>query len=287
MQNAIIKLFQGGKSVPTAAHEFLQRGGLDRKGARVLDLVTASGVWAHEMAGAYPTAEIVSLDVRPLTALVPHPRIAFEVYDLYAGIAEPEASFDLVHARQCITLTKDYNFLLREMHRVLKPGGMLIIGEIQFQAFEAHDPSLVLHSSPRHVEAIRLFRSALTSQGLDIAAFDELSSRLDPGHPMWENQFPVSLTKQTQLALRGFHTVMSHIHLVPSGPWPTDEHQRVVGGVALTLFELRCSSLLPIMQIMGYSKADAMVFVDRLLDEVRDPRHRSYAKYKVWWARKF
>jgi hypothetical protein len=58
------------------------------------------------MASAYPSAEIVSIDVKPLTALVPHQRIKFEVYDVYAGIAEPDASFDLVHARQCVTMVR-------------------------------------------------------------------------------------------------------------------------------------------------------------------------------------
>lgn len=54
----------------------------------------------------YPTAKIVSLDMTPLTALVPHPSIRFEVYDLCSGIAEPDASFDLAHARQCIVLIR-------------------------------------------------------------------------------------------------------------------------------------------------------------------------------------
>lgn len=65
---------------------------------------------ALEMAGAYPTAEIVSLDVSPLTSFVPHPRITFEVYDLYAGITEPDASFDVIRARQCIMLVRSTNF---------------------------------------------------------------------------------------------------------------------------------------------------------------------------------
>lgn len=35
-----------------------------------------------------------------------------------------------------IPQTKDYNFLLREMHRVLKPGGILVIGEMPSQSYE-------------------------------------------------------------------------------------------------------------------------------------------------------
>lgn len=60
------------------------------------------------MADTYPRAEFVSLDVKPLVALIPHARIRFEVYDLYAGIAEPDASFDIVHVRQCVALASQF-----------------------------------------------------------------------------------------------------------------------------------------------------------------------------------
>jgi hypothetical protein len=55
------------------------------------------------MVDVYPTATFVSIDVKPLASFPPHERIVFEVYDLYAGIAEPDNSFDVVHARQCVT----------------------------------------------------------------------------------------------------------------------------------------------------------------------------------------
>lgn len=284
--NVITKVCQGDKSVPAAAEELLEQGGLNGRGARVLDLVTSSGTWAHDIVNVYPTAELVSLDVKPLAALVPHPRIKFEVYDLYAGIAEPDASFDLVHARQCVYLTKDYNFLLREMHRVLKPGGMLVLGEIPAQAYEVDNPSVPIHSSPRRVEAIQLMRKAQTAQGVDLVAYDDLSSRLDPGHPMWENQPQDHTTKNDHRTVRGFHTVTTHTHHIPNAPWSTDERQRIIGGLAQVMFEQTWKALLPIMQIMGHSKEDAEAFVDRLLEEVKDPRYRSYAKYKVWCARK-
>ncbi|KAH7335872.1 S-adenosyl-L-methionine-dependent methyltransferase [Rhizoctonia solani] len=282
--NIITRLCQGGKNVPALADELLMKGGLDGKGARVLSLVTNSGVWAYEMASAYPSAEFVSVDVKPLSALVPHQRIKFEVYNVYAGIAEPDASFDLVHARQCVTIVKDYNFMLREMHRVLKPGGLLIIGEMPSQSYEVSDPSIPLYTSPTRAEAITLMRKAHAAQGIDLTAWDEMLYRLDPGHPMWGNNN--ADIKFTDSPVRGFQTITAFTHLIPNGPWPNEESQRVIGAMAKLIFEKAWKALAPMLRMMGMDEAEANGFLARLEEEVKDPRYRSYAKYKVWCARK-
>ncbi|EUC58343.1 methyltransferase domain protein [Rhizoctonia solani AG-3 Rhs1AP] len=281
----IIRLCQGGSIVATAGHELLAQGGLGGNGAKVLDLVTNSGAWVQEMADIYPTTEFVSVDVKPLTAHIPHPRIHYEVYDLYTGIAEPDASFDLVHARICVTLIKDYKFLMREMNRVLKPGGLLIISEIPSQAYEVEKPSEPLHSSPTRVRALGLMRAGLVSQGVDLTSWDEMSNRLSPAHPMWNNE-NLGMKDQRNSSIRGFHNVTTYTHLIPNGPWPTDQDQRKLGALAKILFEQTWRSLLPTMQMMGATQAEAQEFVDRLLEEVANPRYRSYAKYKLWCARK-
>jgi hypothetical protein len=53
----------------------------------------------QEMATEFPHVDFVSLDVSPMTAHIPRENITFEVYDLYAGLAEADASFDMVHVR--------------------------------------------------------------------------------------------------------------------------------------------------------------------------------------------
>jgi hypothetical protein len=56
----------------------------------------------QEMASEFPHAQFISLDLVPMIPHVPRPNITFEVYDLYAGLAEPDESFDIIHARDCI-----------------------------------------------------------------------------------------------------------------------------------------------------------------------------------------
>ncbi|KAG8721383.1 hypothetical protein FRC08_013544 [Ceratobasidium sp. 394] len=74
--------------------------GLQRK--KVLDMMTAEGTWAQEMSQQFPHVDIVSLDNVPLCSHVPRPNISFEVYDLYNGIAAPDATFDVVHMRHAM-----------------------------------------------------------------------------------------------------------------------------------------------------------------------------------------
>lgn len=55
------------------------------------------------MASEFTHVEFVSLDVSPMAAHIPRENITFEVYDLYAGLAEADASFDMVHVRNTAT----------------------------------------------------------------------------------------------------------------------------------------------------------------------------------------
>jgi hypothetical protein len=51
------------------------------------------------MASEFPHVQFVSLDFSPMAAHRPRENIVFEVYDLYSGLSEADASFDMVHVR--------------------------------------------------------------------------------------------------------------------------------------------------------------------------------------------
>lgn len=56
-----------------------------------------------------------------------HPGIRFEVADLHLGIPEPDRRFDLVSAFDVLEHLLDPAAFVREVRRVLKPGGRFII----------------------------------------------------------------------------------------------------------------------------------------------------------------
>ncbi|QRV95859.1 methyltransferase domain protein [Ceratobasidium sp. AG-Ba] len=130
----IVRLCRGGKNVPDSVDEMLRNGGVggDGMGARVLDAVTNSGIWVNEMAEIYSNTSFTSLDIKPLVPHTPHPRIDFQVYDFQTGIMQPDNTFDLVHLWQGVLTTKNFNLLLQELHRVLKPNGYILITEVPF-----------------------------------------------------------------------------------------------------------------------------------------------------------
>ncbi|KAF8597280.1 S-adenosyl-L-methionine-dependent methyltransferase [Ceratobasidium sp. AG-I] len=291
--HTIVRLAYGGTNVSAEIDELLRSGGVSggAGGASVLDISTNSGTWVQEMAIAYPTAKFVSLDAKPLTAFAPHPRIEFEVYNFSTGLIIPDASFDLVHARQCVTLTRDFDFLLREMHRVLKPGGVLMLTELPGQPYEVDDPSVPLRSAPRRAAGIAMFRESWASQGINIAPWEDMSSRLHPNHPLWDNLIPTDALQLGQHhsmsgEVNGFHSINEQIRLIPSGPWLADENQRIIGGLARLMFTHSWRALLPLLMMRGIDPVQAQSIVDGSLEEFMDDRYRSYMKCKVWTARR-
>ncbi|KAF8594782.1 hypothetical protein BDV93DRAFT_577418 [Ceratobasidium sp. AG-I] len=276
--HTMIRLAYEGTNAPSVVDELLRSGGVDKdaRGAKVLDFVTNSGAWVQEMAAVYPTANFVSLDLKPLTAFVPHPRIDFEVYNFSTGFYCADASFDVVHAANCVTLTKDFNFLLREMYRVLKP---------------ASDPSVHLHSAPRRAAGVKMFRQAWEDQGIDLNPWEDMSSRLDPCHPLWNNhlagqRFKFEDGQSSCSAVQGFHSINMQTRLIPSGPWLNDETQHIIGGLARLMHTHVWKMLFPLLLMRGMEPAEAQSIVDGSIEELLDDRFKSYMKCKIWTARR-
>ncbi|KAF5373646.1 hypothetical protein D9758_000601 [Tetrapyrgos nigripes] len=89
----------------------------------VLDLGTGAGLWAISMADEFPRAEVIGIDLAPL-----QPR--FELCDVNQGsIPYPDSYFDLIHARSMHTGISDYPRMIREIARLLRPGGLVLLVE--------------------------------------------------------------------------------------------------------------------------------------------------------------
>jgi ubiquinone/menaquinone biosynthesis C-methylase UbiE len=82
--------------------------------------------------------------------------VTFEVGDVYA-LAEPDDSFDVVHAHQVLQHLTDPVAALREMARVCRPGGLLAVRDVDYAAVTWYpaDPGLdrwlaLYHRVARH-----------------------------------------------------------------------------------------------------------------------------------------
>jgi len=115
-------------------------------GDNILDLGCGNGLLTAELARAVgATGHVTGLDPSPSMLTPAQARCAgFDNVDLLEGTAEkmpfPDRRFDKAASVQVFEYFSDARPALRELHRVLRPGGRLVIGDI-------HWDSLCWHSS--------------------------------------------------------------------------------------------------------------------------------------------
>ncbi|CAO3593838.1 unnamed protein product [Absidia cylindrospora] len=97
-------------------------------GAYVLDVGCASGTWMLDMATEYPASHFMGIDIcDTFPNSIRPPNVDFKLANLTTGLPFPNNTFDLVNIRLFILALKcdEWQFILKEIYRVLKPGGCL------------------------------------------------------------------------------------------------------------------------------------------------------------------
>lgn len=127
------------------------------RGARILDLGCGTGEATLRLAAMFPGAEaVVGVDLMPELLEVARRRedegggiVRFEQGDGFA-LRYPEAYFDLVVCRHVTQMVPAPERMLRELQRVLKPGGWAHVlsedyGMLHFPEREGVDPDRLWH----------------------------------------------------------------------------------------------------------------------------------------------
>ena len=142
-----------------------------RRGERVLDAgcgVGGTAMWLAEAVGAEavgitPVADQVERARRYAAERALGDRVRFEVGD-YRATGLPSGTFDVVWAQESLCHSADKHRFFAEAHRLLRPGGRLVVAEY------------LRHSRPLAPDAERLLHSWLSGWAIpDLATPDEVT----------------------------------------------------------------------------------------------------------------
>ncbi|KAG9126110.1 hypothetical protein FRC07_004846 [Ceratobasidium sp. 392] len=247
---------------------------------KVLDMVTAEGSWAQEMSLQFPHVDFLSLDNVPLAPHTPRPNVEFEVYDFYNGIAAPDATFDMVHLRLAMMHLTNPKDVIRDIYRVLKPGGLFLFADTELDVFDAENPGRIMSDVlPSLCEGFAIMRGALSHQGVAINMGSEVSGWLSPDSDIW-----ASVRSKEPGKSVGFRNVGYKQVFIPAGPWPEDARLKSIGIASGRAWERIWTSMEAPLQMFGKDEADAKRIVQGAVEDINRPGIAIAAKFHVVYA---
>ncbi|MGQ9503192.1 MAG: class I SAM-dependent methyltransferase [Anaerolineae bacterium] len=120
---------------------------------RLLDIGCGAGNMIHHLS-RYGQVRGVEIDARP-AAVARQRGYTVDLGDAGRGLAYPDATFDIVTALDVIEHNQDDLGLLREAHRVLKPGGYLVITTPAFMWLWSYNDVLNAHVRRYDIPTLR------------------------------------------------------------------------------------------------------------------------------------
>lgn len=111
------------------------------------------------MAREFPHATVRGVDLIPCPATDVPPNCSFEIDDIDCGLEHFYGMFDLVHTRLVQVGVKDYPKMINQAAKCLKPGGLAIFIEADFQLYDQDRTTplpMALYEDERTLDDLRL-----------------------------------------------------------------------------------------------------------------------------------
>ncbi|KAF1811384.1 S-adenosyl-L-methionine-dependent methyltransferase [Eremomyces bilateralis CBS 781.70] len=102
---------------------------IDPTPQQILDVGTGTGIWAIDIADAYPSASVIGTDLSPIQPEFIPPNCTFEIDDATVEWTYPEDHFDFIHIREMFGSIPDWDFFLAQAHKATRPGGWVEVLE--------------------------------------------------------------------------------------------------------------------------------------------------------------
>lgn len=243
----------------------------------ILDVGTGTGIWAIDMADAYPSASVVGTDLSPIQPLFVPPNCAFEIEDLNLSWTYPTNHFDFIHVRElfgCVTNWDDF-FAQTFLHT--KPGGYVEV--VEHSVWPVSDDDTVNENS------------FFTLWGKTVI---EMGEKFGKSFEIWEQS-------KERMEKAGFIDVVETRFKWPMNGWPSPEHRTHGNDGDMTWKELRKVGVWNQLRLYdgvegfmmrlltvagGWSYERAQVFLAQMRRELKDFKIHAYLDVSVVYGRK-
>ncbi|RSM04357.1 hypothetical protein CDV31_010059 [Fusarium ambrosium] len=215
--------------------------------SKVLDVGTGTGIWAIDMADAYPETEIIGTDISAIQPNWVPPNCAFHIEDAQLEWTFRPESFDFIHIRALYGSISDWGELYRQAYAALAPGGWIENMEINIHMYS-----------------------------------DLPEIRDDPGHifKRWAKDASHRHGRHHEQAHHrsGFEKVVEKTYQVPCGAWSSDPSMKQIGAYNLAFMDesLEGFALFILREIMGWEYDEVQMFVMEMRRAIRNNKIRPY-----------
>ncbi|OCF74229.1 hypothetical protein I204_04599 [Kwoniella mangroviensis CBS 8886] len=146
---------------------------------RILDIGCGTGLWIQEMAELFQHVDCIGIDITPFQHDSQFRNCTFMQVNAPSGLRTfGNGSFDVVHIRQMVHATNDYPSIIREAHRLLRPGGILLVHEPQMQLHSAWEGFGPKDLAPCLAQMISYIEAACRYRGIDTELFGRIDQVL-------------------------------------------------------------------------------------------------------------
>ncbi|KAI9054703.1 hypothetical protein LZ554_001855 [Drepanopeziza brunnea f. sp. 'monogermtubi'] len=231
---------------------------------KILDIGTGTGIWAIDMAEAYPSAEVLGLDIAPTQPQWVPPNCIFEIDDIEMPWTLEKNSYDFIHSRDLLLSIRDWPKLVTQCFDHIKPGGYLELQCI-YPRLKCDDGS-----TP-------------TDSGLWQFSDHALEASTRIGAPL------DACTRYAEyMAVAGFTEVIERHYKVPASPWAKDKRMKLVGAFELhnLLRGISAMSLRMFSKAYGWSQSEIEMFLVKARADMHNTRFHAYYDFMVIYGRK-
>ncbi|KAF8464915.1 S-adenosyl-L-methionine-dependent methyltransferase [Kalaharituber pfeilii] len=236
---------------------------IDPTPQKILDVGTGTGIWAIDMADMYPSAEVLGTDLSPIQPKWVPPNCRFEVDDAEEEWVYADESFDFIHIRNLAQAFTDWDKVMAQVWRCIKPGGWVELAELGCECL-CDDGSM-------HPEINRYF-----------SKLAEACAKLGRPFPTG----PESLTDRLNKA--GFRKVASETYKQPSGPWPKDKKLNNIGLMTLLGSDTgyHAYGMAVFTRILHMGKEEADELCKGALKSAKSAKNHTYSLFFVAYGQK-